>query len=192
MANKVKFGLESVYYAVLTETADAQTGVIEETYGTPKALLGGVSMSLEQTGEMVNFYADDMLFFSTSSNGGYNGDLTLALIPDDFRKDILGEVAQGTDGLVEFSSVQPKAFALLFKFLGDDKGKLHCLYKCKCTRPSLESQTTEDSIEVGTETLNITAMPRLSDKAVKYTLDGASTDASTFFDAVVEPTVSPQ
>lgn len=56
MANKVKFGLESVYYAVLTETANAQTGVIEETYGTPKALLGGVSMSLEQTGEMVNFY----------------------------------------------------------------------------------------------------------------------------------------
>lgn len=192
MANKVKFGLESIYYSILTETTDAQTGVVSETYGTPKALLGGVSMSLEQTGEMVNFFADDMLYFSTSSNGGYNGDLSLAIIPDDFRKDILGEVSQGNDGgLVEFSSVQPKAFALLFKFLGDDKGKCHCLYKCKCTRPSIESQTTEDSIEVGTETLTITAMPRLSDKAVKYTLDGASTGASTFFDAVIEPTVTP-
>lgn len=189
MENKVKYGLESVYYALLTEEVSDQ-GVVSESYGSPKALLGAVSMSLEQVGELSNFYADDQIFFSTSNNSGYNGDLTLAKVSDDFKKDILGEVVDVTGALVEFSNIQPKAFALLFKFLGDSKGTLHCLYKCKCTRPSIESQTTEDTIEVGTETLNITAMPRLSDKAVKISMDGANANASSFFSAVIEPTAS--
>lgn len=189
MANKVKYGFEQVYYAKATETIDAQTGTISYTYATPKRLLGGVSISLEQTGEISNFYADDQVFFSTSSNGGYSGDLELAKVSDDFRTDILGETKDQNDALVEFSDEQGSPFALLFKFLGDGEGRLHCLYNCKATRPSIESQTTEDSVEVGTETLEITATPRLSDKAVKLTIDGSNTHASTFFDAVLEPNV---
>lgn len=185
--NKVKFGFEQVYFAKVTENIDASTGAIAYTYGTPKRLLGGVSISLEQVGEISNFYADDQVFYAVASNGGYQGDLELAQISDEFRKEILGEVEDSNGALVEYSDAQGSSFALLFKFLGDDKGKLHCLYNCKATRPSIESQTTEDSTEVGTETLSITASPRLSDKAVKLSLDGSSEKASTFFNAVLEP-----
>lgn len=187
MADKVKFGFEQVYYAKATETVDAQTGAISYTYATPKRLLGGVSISLEQSGEMSDFFADDQKFFSIATNSGYNGDLELARLSDDFRKDCLGEVEDQNGALVEKSDAQGSPFALLFKFLGDVEGKLHCLYNCKATRPSIESQTTEDSTEIGTETVEITASPRLSDKVVKLTIGGASTQASTFFNEVLEP-----
>lgn len=190
MADKVKFGFEQVYYAKATETIDDTTGAISYTYATPKRLLGGVSISLEQSGEMSNFYADDQLFYSVATNSGYNGDLELARLSDDFRKDCLGEVQDTNGALVEKSDAQGSPFALLFKFLGDAEGKLHCLYNCKATRPSIESQTTEDSTEIGTETVEITASPRLSDKVVKLTIGGASEKASSFFNAVLEPSIT--
>ena len=51
--NKVKFNLWNVYYApLLTNTASK----IE--YGTPIAIPGAVSLSLDPTGENTPFYAD--------------------------------------------------------------------------------------------------------------------------------------
>ena len=46
MANRVKYGLKSVYYAVCT--VDATTNVA--TYGTPKPWPGAVSLSLDAEG----------------------------------------------------------------------------------------------------------------------------------------------
>ena len=54
---RIKYGLSNVYYAVAT----AGTGGAI-TYGTPKALPGAVAMTLDQQGEAVDEYADNILF----------------------------------------------------------------------------------------------------------------------------------
>ena len=47
-------------------------------------------------------------------------------------------------------------FALLFQFEGDDKATRHVLYNVVASRPSVTGQTTEESIEAQTETVNLT------------------------------------
>ena len=99
MANKVKYGLSNVYYA--KATIDPSTGAA--TYDTPVAIKGAVNLSLDPQGELSPFYADNIKYYTVNNNSGYEGDLEIALIPDSFRKDILGEVED--DGSVINRSV---------------------------------------------------------------------------------------
>lgn len=189
MANKVKYGLSNAYYAVLDETLG--------TYGTPVALPGAVNMSLEPQGDTNKFRADNIDYFVSISNNGYEGDLELALIPDSFRTDVLGELVDATTGLqYERADAKPKPFALLFQFEGDDHATRHVLYYCKATRPQLASQTTEETIEPVTESLSITATARVitinsSDApVVKGRCKETDSGYANFFSAVVVPTSS--
>ena len=177
MANKVKYGLKNVYAAVLTETVQDNTTVY--TYGTPQAIPGAVSLSLESEGDTSPFYADDIVYFRTNTNNGYSGDLELALIPEWFRTQILGESLDGKNVLVERSDIgESTKFALLFEFAGDVKAIRHALYYCSVSRPAIESSTKEDTIEPGTEKLTITADPR-PDGLVKART-GDTTDVTTY------------
>lgn len=185
MANKVKYGLSNCYYAVLDETAD--------TYGTPVAMPGAVNLSLDQEGETNNFRADNMDYYVSVSNNGYSGDLELALIPDSFLTDVMGEVV-GTNGLqYEIADAKPKAFALLFQFEGDEHATRHVLYNVKATRPTLASQTTDTSIEPVTETISMTAIAKEFTidtsivKVVKAKCKPTDTAYDNFFTAVQTP-----
>ncbi len=86
MANKIQFGLTNVYYAPYTVVAEAIT------YETPIRIPGAVEISLEPRGDMVEFYADNMLYYSASNNQGYDGNLSVANIPEQFAIDALGEI----------------------------------------------------------------------------------------------------
>lgn len=185
MGNKVKFGLSNCYYAVLNEA--------EDTYGTPVAMPGAVNLSLDQEGETNSFRADNMDYYVSVSNNGYSGDLELALIPDSFLTDVMGEVV-ATNGLqYEIADAKPKAFALLFQFEGDEHATRHVLYNVKATRPTLASQTTDTSIEPVTETISMTAIAKeftIGDNSVKVTKAKCKpTDSAynTFFTAVQTP-----
>ena len=165
MSNKVKYNLKNVHAAKLTETVE--DGVTTFSYATPKAIPGAVSLSLDAEGDSSPFYADGIVYFRTSSNNGYSGDLEMALIPEWFRTEILREKLDNKGVLVEKSDVtETEKFALLFEFDGDVKAIRHVLYNCSASRPSIESKTREDTIEPGTETLSLTADPR-SDGLVK-------------------------
>lgn len=183
MANKIKYGIKNVYYAVAT---DDGTGTL--TYATPVALKGAVSLSLDIQGDTNTFYADNIAYFTTSANNGYQGDLELALIPDGFRTAILGETLDTKGFYVERADDTQKEFALLFQFEGDDTATRHCLYRCTASRPSVSSATQEESIEPQTESITITAMPRISDSVIKARCPESATDYATWFSAVVEPT----
>jgi phi13 family phage major tail protein len=177
MGNKVKYNLKNVYAAKLTETVT--DGVTSYSYAEPKAIPGAVSISLDAEGETKAFYADGIVYFRSVTNNGYSGDLEIALIPEWFRTDILQETLDGKGVLVEKSGLTDTVkFALLFEFDGDVNSIRHVLYYCTASRPSLESETKEDTIEPGTEKLSITADPR-PDGLVKAR-SGDTTDTTVY------------
>ena len=191
MANKVKYNLKNVHAAVLTETVVDNETVF--TYGTPKAIPGAVSISLDAEGESSPFYADGIVYFRSVTNNGYSGDLEIALIPEWFRTEVLQEQLDNKGVLMERSTNSESVkFALLFEFDGDEHGIRHVLYNCAASRPSIESQTKEETIEPRTETLNLTADPRedglvksrTGDTTAKATYDG-------WYGAVYVPSIEP-
>lgn len=171
--NKVKFNLSNAYYAALNQNANG-----EVTFGTPVALPGAVSISLEPTGEPETFWADGCEFFIINNNGGYEGELELAMIPESFRTDILMESTDSNNVLVENSNSQTGHFALLFDFDGDVKKIRHVMYNCSASRPGIASQTNTDTKEVQTETLKIKARPMANGLVKAKT--GDSTKASAY------------
>ena len=171
--NKVKFNICNVHYAPLTVTEDWIV-----TYAAPVPLPGAVSISLDPTGEPESFYADGIEYYIINNNQGYDGDLEVAMIPETFRTDILKEEADSNNVLVENANSETGSFALLFEFDGDIRKIRHVLYNCAASRPSIESQTKEETIEPRTETLNLTADPR-EDGLVK-SRTGDTTDAEVY------------
>ena len=192
MGNKVKYNLKNVYAAKMTETVTE--GVSSFAYANPKAIPGAVSISLDAEGESSPFYADGIVYFRSSTNNGYSGDLQIALIPEWFRTEILQEALDSKGVLVESSNVTESVkFALLFEFDGDVNAIRHVLYNCSASRPSIESETKEDTIEPGTETLSITADPR-ADGLVKART-GDTTDKAAYdnwYKTVYVPTAAEQ
>ena len=189
--NKVKFNICSVHYALITVDDDGDV-----TFGTPVAMPGAVSLSLEPNGEPSNFYADGYAYYTISNNMGYEGDLELAMVPESFRTDVLKESLDDNSVLVESANVETANFALLFEFDGDVKKIRHVLYNCSAARPNIESTTNEEEIEVQTETLAITAAP-LANGYVKARTGDSTTDTvytgwytSVYMPAVTEPETS--
>lgn len=152
--NKVKYNLRNVHYALLTFNAQGTP-----VFGTPVHIPGAVSLSLEANGEPSIFYADGYAYYTVSNNQGYEGDLEIALLPDSFRTDVLKETMDSNSVLIEDATVETAAFALLFEFDGDQKKIRHVMYNCTASRPTIESATNEEEIEVKTETLTIKASP---------------------------------
>lgn len=184
MGNKVKYNLKNVHAAKLTKSS---AGAFN--YGTPQPIPGAVSISLEAEGESSPFYADGIVYFRSTSNNGYSGDLEIALIPEWFRTDILKEELDKNGVLLESANVkETEKFALLFEFDGDEKAIRHVLYNCSASRPSIESETKEESISPGTETLSLTADPR-EDGLVKSRTGDTTQDTSynNWYKAVYVP-----
>jgi phi13 family phage major tail protein len=150
--NKVRFGLKNCYYAKATFDEDGNV-----TYGKPVRLPGAVSIGLDPEGESENFYADDIVYVVLNNNAGYEGDLELALIPEEFLKDILHEEEDANGVLLENADNTFERFALLFEFTGDQKAIRHVFYCCSASRPSAEGDTKEDEKDVQTEELSIIA-----------------------------------
>lgn len=185
--NKVKYNLKNAHYALLTISEEGAV-----TYGTPTALPGSVSLSLDANGEPENFYADGIAYYVINNNMGYDGDLELALIPESFRTDVLKEKLDSKGVLIEDADAELAQFALLFEFDGDVRHIRHVMYNCSASRPKIEGKTNEDKKEVQTETLTIKSTP-LADGKVKAKT-GNTTDATVYanwYKAVYLPTADP-
>lgn len=184
--NKVKYNLKNAHYVLLSIAEDGTV-----SYGDPKSIPGSVSISLDANGEPENFYADGIAYYVINNNMGYEGGLELALIPEDFRTEILKEELDDNGVLIENAQVELESFALLFEFDGDQRHIRHVLYNCAASRPGIEGKTNEDTREVQTETLTIKATP-LSSGLVKAKT-GNTTDTTVYNDwykAVYMPVVA--
>lgn len=191
MSNKIKYGLKNVHYAVATIAADGSA-----TYGTPAPFPGAVSLSMEPQGETTPFYADNVVYWTGVSNNGYQGDLEMARVIDDFKKDILGYVTDAKGVLLEDANAQAVHFALLFQFEGDVKATRHVLYNCTATRPGASGNTKAENADPQTESVSITATSVYfatinggTDLVKAETVEGS--DATTYngwFESVYTPT----
>jgi len=188
--NKVKYGLDKVYYAVATIAADGTA-----TFGSPKPFPGGVDLSMDASGSLEKFWADNMPYFQYNTEAGiYSGTLEMAYLPDDFRKDCLGELADANGLLYEDADADLPHFALMFQFKGDNHGVRHVLYNCVASRPSIAGHTTEGSNEPQTESVDITASPvyfsGVGKNVSKLRACEGDTGYSGWYTSVVTPSAS--
>lgn len=169
--NKFTFGLSKVHYAVLTE---GDTNV----WATPVAVPGAVKLELDSNVASSDFYADNVTYFRTFANNGYNGTLEMARIPEQMLSDVWGIEADTTEVVREYANVQPKPFALMFQVEGDQDEECYLLYRCiPSTKPSVGSQTTEDTAEPVTQSFEFSALPLVTGAANQLNLIKAHTGA---------------
>lgn len=152
MPNRVQFSLKNVHYAPITTGENG-----EVTFETPIPIPGAVSLTLDRQGSEVKFIADGVVYYASYTNEGYSGTLTIALIPESFRKTILREVEDETDHvLVEYMDVETRPFALLFEIEGDQKASRRVLYYCTVGVPG-EDADGQAQKTPKTEAMSITA-----------------------------------
>ena len=187
MANKVEYGFRNVYYSVITESDNAIT------YGTPVKLAsnggGGISVNLAPVGDQSDTYADDIIWYSETANQGYEGDLVLTQLTDDFKKDVLGMVVDSNNALIEQADTKFKNFALGFEVQGNENPTRTWYYYCSVSRPGDGANTKEASVTTAQKTLTLKVMPRPTDMAVKVSMTKSSTNETAFngfFSAVYE------
>lgn len=151
--NKVQLNLKNVHYAVLND--EATPG-----YATPVHVPGAVNLNLAASGEMTPFYADGIVYYKSSANNGYEGDLEMARFIDQMMQDIWNNQLDETDKvMIEKADVEAKAFALLFQIDGDANNDLYVLYNCTGTRPAIAAATSTETKTPTTQTSTISAAP---------------------------------
>jgi len=187
VGNKVQFSLKNVHYAPITVGED---GAI--TFETPIHIPGAVSLTMNRQGSEVKFIADGVVYYASYSNEGYSGTLTIALIPDHFRKTILRETEDETDHvLVEYANTETRPFALLFEIEGDEKATRRVLYYCTVGVPG-EDADGQTQKTPKTEAMDITASA-LSDGRTRARTMANTVDEvfNNWFKKVWEPRAAP-
>lgn len=203
--NKVHFGLKNAYYFPMTEVTNPETGEVTTSYGAPKKWPGAVSIGLENNASQEDFYADDGVYYVTSSASSYEGDFESASVPRSFKKDIYGWLEDANGALIETKDAQTRYFAFAFETSGDVGGQRTVFYKCSASIPEASSATLEDGTEVQTQTVTIKAIGRAdnitlggeSRQLIQATLNKGDAGYDTFFSApyvpasvTVEPSVT--
>lgn len=193
--NKVHFGLKNAYYFPMTETVNPITGEVTTTYGAPKRWAGAVSIGLSNNASQEDFYADDGVFYVTSSASSYEGDFESASVPRSFKKDIYGFLEDSNGALIETKNPVTKYFAFAYETSGDVGGQRTIFYKCSASIPEASSATTEDGTEVQTQTVTIKAIGRADEvtiggekrQLIQATLNKGDAGYDTFFSAPYVP-----
>lgn len=176
--NKVQFGIKNVHYAVLTETVTG--GEVSYSYGTPVALPGAVTLTLDPAGDVEPFYADNIVYYNSVANNGYSGSLEMARYSDQFLQDIFGMTLTTTGKVImENSQTEPKAFALLYQIDGDQSNECYALYNCTITRPGVGSTTITETKTPQTQSADLTAAPRGDGLVFARTTDTTPTATKT-------------
>lgn len=194
MANKrIRFGIKNLHAAFITQ-GDTLSAV---KYGDMMEIPGAKTMSLEPQGENLTENADDIDWFTQDINNGYSGTIEIedTAEGDAFIAQALGQTKEESGMLLEKATDEAAEFALLGEFTlagggaSAANGKRFCLFRCKASRLTIAGDTKAGTtITVNTNTLTITALPRINDNYVKASCVSTDTCYSTWFDSVPEPT----
>jgi len=192
--NKVYFGLENLHYAILDPTHEEGSPTWEE----PLRIPGAVDLAPDAATNEYTFYADNGIYYATYSDNGYTADLETAKFPDTFTAAIFGWLVDGLGGILEVTDGQHKNFALMGEITGDIARRRFVYYNCAGGKPSSTAHTTEENVEVQTQTMPLTILPLLlpnGRKAAKYALTRDESNPEIvaayddFYKAVYIPTI---
>lgn len=171
--NKVTFGLKNVRYAVVEEDSNGKI-----TYGEVERQPGAVELKMDPKGDQMVFYADDGLYYTESTNQGYEGALTIAEPTENFRTKVLGETLDKEDQvLTESSKTKTKKIAMMFEFDGDVKAVRHLFYYVSVSRPGVTSTTKGDKSEPNKTELKLVASPRPDNFKTKVSTTTSTPDS---------------
>jgi phi13 family phage major tail protein len=182
---RIKFGIKNLHYAVATDNG---SGTL--TYGTPAAIPGAKSLSMDAQTETLDEYADNSVWFHLDSNNGYSGTLELedTKEAEDFLAEVLGRTVDSLTGVITEKATDTAAqFALMWEFSlagSTETGKRGKLYRCQAGRPSIASTTKESVITVQTLSIPVTAMPRIDTDEVQASCISTDSAYATWFSAV--------
>lgn len=174
---KVRFGLKNAKYSLW----DAA----KSSYGDLKPIKGSVSLSLDAEGDSNDFYADDVVYATFTTNSGYSGTFEIAAADDDMLKDLLGYVDDG-GMLLEMTDAKQAEFALVFEVSGNEVEQRFCLYNCSLSRAGLNANTKQSSTDPDTQSFNFKAIGRdlefkgETKNIVRASIENTETNAEKF------------
>ncbi|MDU2383212.1 MAG: phage tail protein [Finegoldia magna] len=182
MANKVKFGLRNVHIFPIT-SEDSEKTVYGEMFKMP----GAVNLSIKPSGDSNPFYADDIEYYNTYSNNGYEGDMEFAMLTEEFQIKILGMTKDKNGALIEGINDKSHRFAMAYEIQGDEKATRHILYACSAARPDSEANTMEEGKKTPqTDKLNFSCSGAMDTGYVKARVEQGSEAYKTFFEKVYQ------
>lgn len=175
--NKVRYGLCNVHVGTVTMADSAPT------FSVPKLYPGAVNMTLNAQGEQSIFYADNIAYYVTNTNNGYEGELEMAYLYDWFEKEFLGNIESQEGMIIETSEIPSVSSYLMFQFEGDKNATKYMIYNTTFSRPNIEGGTKQDTTEPQTTTIPFTSVPLVTEfgNIVRAKVPKAATNYETFF-----------
>lgn len=152
----VRYGISNAHYALYT---DGEAGALG-TYATPVPMPGATQLTLTPQGNTWTFYADNIAYETGSSNTGYEVSLTIAVVGDQAKIDLLGYAADSNGVVYEDAEAEPTTCAFLWEFGGSKVKKRGILYNVKFNRPTETGNTKTDSVDPDTDELTGVAIGR--------------------------------
>lgn len=179
--NKVEFGLEELHIGSYTVGADGTA-----TLGEGVAVPGMVSLSLEEDSELMKFFADNVIYYSDFVDKGEEGDLTMALFPDELKVNYFGYTEMEDGAIAKIKGVMANPFWMAFQGLGDKNKRRHVLYNCLGGPIKRERKTLGENKEVETEVSTISVNGDNKTGVVKLSYSEGDTG---YADALTQPTI---
>lgn len=184
----VRVGLKDVHYAIMQE---------DETYATPKKLIGAISATISPTTNTETLYADDQAYEVASSLGDISVEMNVANIDAEDLKELLGHKINADGVLVKSSEDNAPYVALGFRSKkSNGKYRYTWLYKGKFQPEEQNYETKKDSPAFQTPTISGTFIPRETDKQWQAQVDEDDTGVkpeviTNWFTSVYEETPTP-
>lgn len=154
---KVQFGISNLHVGTWTEVTTTQGTTV--TLGTPYHQAGAVSFSPSTESNQNDFYADNIVYWSGYSGGKIEGDLTVAMFDEKFKKDFLGYKALTSGGLAAVKNpVKPNVY-VAFEVETDDAHPIRVmLYNCTLGAINREYSTITENKEPQTASVPVTCI----------------------------------
>jgi len=180
----VRIGVDKLHYAICT---DGDT----ETWATPIALKGVITVNINPNASQETLFADDGPYETAATIGNIEVEVNKAQLTLGERAALLGHTIS-SGKLVSKSTDVPPFVAIGFRTLKTNgKYRYVWLYKGKFQDLEDQNETKGDSINFQTDTINGQFLQTNKNHAWKIEADeddtAAATDIAVWFDSVIEP-----